>query len=282
MVNIPKKVLERLGKEIGKFQKVLKAAKDRDVNESDTVTIVTDMLVNVFGFDKYTEITSEQVIRGTYCDLAVNIDGKIKYLIEVKAIGLNLKENHLRQAISYGANHGLNWVILTNGVDWEVYKIKFEKPLACDLVCTFDFTMINPKKQEDQDKVFLLCKEGVAKSAIEEFHVHIQSVNKFVIGAIALSEPVNSLIRRELRKVAPMTKVTEDEIERIMSSEVLKRDVVEGEPAEEAKRRVKKVLKKHARKHISKKKTKQNPEKSPMQEQGLPATQLPSNSIVED
>lgn len=282
MVNIPKKVLERLGKEIGKFQKVLKAAKDRDVNESDTVTIVTDMLVNVFGFDKYTEITSEQVIRGTYCDLAVNIDGKIKYLIEVKAIGLNLKENHLRQAIIYGANHGLNWVILTNGVDWEVYKIKFEKPLACDLVCTFDFTMINPKKQEDQDKVFLLCKEGVAKSAIEEFHVHIQSVNKFVIGAIALSEPVNSLIRRELRKVAPMTKVTEDEIERIMSSEVLKRDVVEGEPAEEAKRRVKKVLKKHARKHISKKKTKQNPEKSPMQEQGLPATQLPSNSIVED
>ena len=95
MGTISKKVLDRLGKNVGKYQRVLKAARDRDVNESDTVTIITDMLGSVFGFDKYTDITSEQAIRGTYCDLAVNLDGKIKYLIEVKAIGLTLKENHL-------------------------------------------------------------------------------------------------------------------------------------------------------------------------------------------
>ena len=126
MVKIPKKVLERLIKEIGKYQRVLQTAKDRDVNESDTVTIITDMLAGIFGFDKYTEITSEQAIRGTYCDLAVKLDGKIKYLIEVKAIGLNLKENHLRQAVGYGANHGIPWVVLTNGIDWQIYKIKLQ------------------------------------------------------------------------------------------------------------------------------------------------------------
>ncbi len=65
MVKIPNKVSERLKKEIGQFQKILSTATDRDVNESDTVTIITDMLANVFGFDKYTEITSEQAIRGT-------------------------------------------------------------------------------------------------------------------------------------------------------------------------------------------------------------------------
>lgn len=244
MVKISKKVSDRLSREIGKFQKVLKTAKDRDVNESDTVTIITDMLASVFGFDKYAEITSEQAIRGTYCDLAVKLDGKIKYLIEVKAIGLNLKENHLRQAIGYGANHGINWVVLTNGVNWEIYKIKFDRPVGYDLVCAFDFTELNSRKQEDQDKVFLLCKEGLAKAAIEEFHDHVQSVNRFIIGAIVLSDPIVTVIRKELRKVSPGVKVSPEEIEKILSSEVLKRDVVEGESAEAAIKRVKKRVRK--------------------------------------
>ena len=160
MVKIPKKVSDRFTKEINKFQKVLKTAKDRDVNESDTVTIITDILAGVFGFDKYTELTSEQAIRGTFCDLAIELDGKIKFLIEVKAIDLTLKENHLRQAIGYGATHGIQWVVLTNGIDWEIYKIKFEKPVDYDLVCSFDFTELDLRKQDDQNKVFLLCKEN--------------------------------------------------------------------------------------------------------------------------
>jgi predicted type IV restriction endonuclease len=210
------------------------------------------MLAEIFGFDKYTEITSEQAIRGTYCDLAVKVDGKIKYLIEVKAIGLNLKENHLRQAIGYGANHGITWIVLTNGIEWQIHKIKFERPIGCDLVCTLDFSTINPRKQESQDKIFLLCKEGLAKAAIEEFHDHVQSVNRFIIGAITLSKPVLSSIRRELRKISPGIKVKEDEIKIILSSEVLKREVVEGESAEKALNRVKRILKKKARKKTTK------------------------------
>ena len=255
MVKIPKKVSDRLTKEINKFQKVLKTAKDRDVNESDTVTIITDMLAGVFGFDKYTELTSEQAIRGTYCDLAIKIDGNIKYLIEVKAIGIALKENHLRQAIGYGATHGIQWVVLTNGINWEIYKIQFEKPVDYDLVCSFDFTELNSRKHEDQSKVFLLCKQGIAKDAIEVFHSHVQSVNRFMIGAIILSDPVVSTIRRELRKVSSGVKVTEEEIVSILNLEVLKRDVVQGESAEEALKCIKKAIKKQAKKNLVKKKT---------------------------
>jgi len=253
MVAIQKKVSERLSKEIKRFQKILQTAHDRDVNESDTVTIITDMLHQVFGFDKYTDITSEQAIRGTYCDLAIKQDGKIKYLIEVKAIGLNLKENHLRQAVGYGANHGIPWVVLTNGINWEVYRIKFDRPISHDLVYTIDFSTLNPRKAEDQEKVFLICKEGLAKDAIEEFHDHVQSVNRFMIGAITLSEPVVNLIRRELKAICPGVKVTNEEIEGILSSEVLKRDVVNSESADEAMKRVSKGLKKKAKKKVKKK-----------------------------
>ncbi len=52
MATIPKRVTDRLAKETRRFQRILKAAKDRDINESDTGMIITDMLSKVFGFDK--------------------------------------------------------------------------------------------------------------------------------------------------------------------------------------------------------------------------------------
>ena len=66
-MSIPAKVAERLAVGLKRFQPVLTSAKTRDVNESDTSMIVTDMLAEVFGYDKYHEITRELCIRGTFC-----------------------------------------------------------------------------------------------------------------------------------------------------------------------------------------------------------------------
>ncbi len=52
MFNIPRKLIERYQKSVPKFQKILKLAKDRDINESDTVSIVNDILGEVFGYAK--------------------------------------------------------------------------------------------------------------------------------------------------------------------------------------------------------------------------------------
>jgi len=263
MITIPKKVMERFAREVGKFQRILQNAKDRDINETDTVTIVTDMLSGIFGFDKYTEITGEYAIRGTYCDLAIKVNESVKYLIEVKAIGIELKENHLRQAVNYGANNGIQWVVLTNGIDWKIYRIKFEKPLATEMLCSINFLELNPRKHEDQDRLFILCKEGLDKAAIEEFNEYVRSVNKFIIGAIIQSEPIIEIIRRELRRVSPGLKVEKEEIEKIVSSEVLKRDVLEGESYSEAKSRLKKTIGRVARKkRIAKLDEPEQPEKN--------------------
>ena len=51
MATVPKKVAERLAVGLKRYQPILDAAKARDVNESDTSMIVSDMLAEVFGFD---------------------------------------------------------------------------------------------------------------------------------------------------------------------------------------------------------------------------------------
>jgi len=77
MAKVPIKVSERISTAIRRFQPIINAAKSRDANESDTVIIITDMLSDIFGYDKYSEITSECAIRGTWCDLAIKMEGKI-------------------------------------------------------------------------------------------------------------------------------------------------------------------------------------------------------------
>ena len=252
MAAIPEKVRARLIKESRVFTKVLLKAKDHDVNESDTVTIVTDMLERVFGFDKYSEVTSEIAIKNTFCDLAVKIDGNVEYLIEVKAIGLDLKENHLRQAMNYGANHGIPWVVLTNGIEWQLYRVIFDRPIGADHLCTFNFTELNARKVEDSEKLFLLCRSGMKKHAMEAFHDRVQSVNRYVIGAIVSGAPMIRSIKRELRRMTPGLKIEENEISKILSDGVLKREIQEGEKAKRARAQVKKAVGKKMRKRSKK------------------------------
>jgi ribosomal protein S17 len=45
MATIPKKVIERYKKTVPHYQRILAVARDRDVNEADTVSIIQGILV---------------------------------------------------------------------------------------------------------------------------------------------------------------------------------------------------------------------------------------------
>jgi hypothetical protein len=205
------------------------------------------MLAEIFGYDKYSEITSEFAIRGTYCDLAIKLDGALQTLIEVKAIGIELKEAHVKQAIDYAANQGVEWVVLTNGLSWRVYKVTFSKPIDQELVIEIDFANLSPKNAKDIESQFLFCKEGWIKSVLGDYHTQKQALSRFYLGAMLLNDPVLQVIRRELRRVSPDVKVETEEIKIVLASEVIKREVLEGDKAAEAKRRINRAVAKQTK-----------------------------------
>ena len=252
MMKIPKKVLERFSKDLKKFQTVALSHKTKDVSEADTVTLVKDILSSVFGYDKYEELTSEQLIRGTYCDLAVKIEGKVKYLIEVKGAAITLNNTHMQQAINYGVGHGIEWVVLTNSLDWRLFRIKFGQTYEVEEVSSFNLCNINLKSEDDLNKLFLLCKEGISSDAMDIYHQHTQLVNKFVIAQITTSDPIVSLVRRELKKLFPEIKVEAEQILDILTNEVLKREVIEGDKVKETQAKIKKATSKIARQSAKK------------------------------
>ena len=210
MVNIPVKVQERFRTNLSRLQKVLEQAKIKDINEADTVVIVSDVLTNLFGYEKYGEVTHEYAVKGQFCDLAIKLDDSLKFLIEVKAVGVDLHDRHLQQALNYGANSKTEWFIITNAIMWKVYKVKLEKPIGTDFICSFNLLDLKLKNQSDLEKLHILCKEGIRKNAIDEFSEHTKVVNKYFIGTIMQSDTMIELIKRELRKINPSLKPEND------------------------------------------------------------------------
>lgn len=242
MMRVPKKVEERIVQKIKSFQTIASQQKQRDVAEADTVTLVKDMLADLFGYDKYNELTSEQQIRATFCDLAVKIDGKIRYLIEVKAAAIDLNETHLKQALNYGVNQGIEWVMLTNGIVWKTYRIRFGQPYDWEEVTSFDILQINPKSEDDLSKLFLLCREAIQADALGEYHEQIKTLNRFTIAQMVLSDSVVVAIRREMKRIFPDVRVEVDQIKGLLEGEVLKREVVDGDKVKEVQQKIKKIL----------------------------------------
>ena len=241
MAKLPKKATARIAAGLKRFHPVLTAAKSRDVNESDTVVIIRDLLQEIFGYDKYAEITSEHMIRGTFCDLAVKLEGTLAFLIEAKAIGLDLKEQYVKQAVDYAANQGVEWVMLTNGATWKVYKVSFSKPIAHELVVDLDLLAMNPRNSEDIELLGLLAKEGWQKAHLGDYHAERQALSRFTLGALLLSDSILEVLRREIRRLSPEVRIDTAEIKGALETEVLKREVLEGEKAEAARKQVAKA-----------------------------------------
>ncbi len=237
-MTVPTKIAARISASLKRFQPILAPARSRDVNESDTVVIVTDVLQDIFGYDKYAEITSEHMIRGTYCDLAIKMDGEIKLLIEVKAIGLDLKDAHAKQAVDYAANQGVEWVALTNAVVWRAYKVTFSKPIEAELVVEFNLCDLNPKSPDHLELIWLLAKESWQKARLGEYHTQKQALSRYSMAAIILSNTVMEVLKREVRRMSPAVKIELRDIEKVLRNDVLKREVQEGEKAEAARKQV--------------------------------------------
>lgn len=77
------------------------------------------------------------------------------------------------------------------------YKVSFTKPINQELVVEFNLCGLNARKDDDLELVWLLCKEGWQKARLGEFFEQRQALSRFTMGALLVSEPVLTVLRRE-------------------------------------------------------------------------------------
>ena len=98
-------------------------------------------LLELLGYNLQQDMNFEYHVRNKKADIALLFDNKPKLLIEVKDLYENL-DNHIHQALDYAFNKGVEWVILTNGLEVRVYK-SFIQYMPPEDRLIFDTTLSN-------------------------------------------------------------------------------------------------------------------------------------------
>jgi predicted type IV restriction endonuclease len=70
------------------------------------------------------------------------VDQQLVAFLETKRVTTKLSTKHLRQVEMYALNEGVEWVILTNGAQWQVYHIGVSPgaPVLVELALDVDLT----------------------------------------------------------------------------------------------------------------------------------------------
>lgn len=238
---VPSRVRERINHQLKRYQSTIVDARKRDINEADTAILVLDMLCDVLGYKKLEEITSEHAVKTTFADLAVRVGNAVRFLVEVKAINIDLKPNHVTQVVNYAANLPVDWVILTNSVRWQAYKVNFTKPIDGTLVFDVDLCLCNLKGQEVLDFFGGLSREVFTPDSMSRIFKAKQAMSKYSVAQLLLSDPVVGMVRRELRKLADGLNPGIDEVRAIIEEQVVKRELIEADDAKLAAKAVRKM-----------------------------------------
>lgn len=207
-------VRDRIRAAIKKFSKPLSNMLELDVNEADTRLFVTDFLCDALGYDKYTELSTEYRVKNEYVDYGIRVDKEMLAFVEVKRINTKLGAKHLRQAQSYAVNEGVEWIILTNGAQWQVYHLSGGLPIITDLALDVDL-MSDDSITHKVNQIFYLTRDSMKRGKLEELWQAKRATSPKSLALVLLSDGVVAAIRKELKKATGYN-VDEEEISRLL------------------------------------------------------------------
>jgi predicted type IV restriction endonuclease len=217
------KARDRIAKGLRKFRGVVERSRAANANESDTRAIVSAVAVELLGWDRFTDLSGE-VINGAYADFCLRHDNQLLAIIEVKAVTTKLHTKHVRQAVSYAASEGIDWVILTNGDDWHLYRVLFGKPITQDLVFGISITDEDTKPKAKSELLYLLSHEAQRKNELEQYYDKKAALSAPSIVKALLSASMLTKLRSEMR-AATGYRVPIDELATILVEDVFRSDI---------------------------------------------------------
>ncbi|RDI73326.1 Type I restriction enzyme R protein N terminus (HSDR N) [Gaiella occulta] len=200
---------ERVRAGVRKFSKPLGDLVARDANEGDTRLLITDFLCEALGFDKYADLTTEYAVKGEFADYGIRIDKDLVAFLEVKRVTTKLTTKHLRQVEMYAVNEGVEWVILTNGVEWRAYHLSGGLPVEIDLA--LEVNLLGPETPAQKaNLLFYLSRESMKRRQIDDLWRARRATSPKSIAAVLLSDPVLDAVRKQLRKTTGQNAAASD------------------------------------------------------------------------
>lgn len=212
---------DRIRAAVRTFAKPLQDLQTRQANEGDTRLLVTDFLCYALGYDKFTDLTTEYAVKGEYADYGIRIDNEVRAFIEVKRVGTKLGPRQLRQVEMYAVNEGAEWIMLTDGNEWQVYHLSGGLPVVVDHVFTVSLIGDGDAPAKRIEKLFYLSRESFKRNQIDELWKARRATAPQSIASVLLSDPILQAARRELRRATGHS-IEADELATLMRTTVLR------------------------------------------------------------
>ena len=168
------------------------------LDESATRIMTNSFLTDVLGYKELEEIKTEYRIRGEYADYVIQLKRKKHFVVEVKSIDIDINEKHLRQSLAYAANEGIDWIILLNGREIELYKVNFNKPISTTLIFRLNLLDKDDFKCAPE-QLWYLTKTSIERNEIEEFWKRANILQHENLAKILYSEEIVKRLRNDLK-----------------------------------------------------------------------------------
>jgi hypothetical protein len=200
-----------LRRAVRKYIPIIEDARKKDMNEADTRLRLSKFFEDVLGYDLFTDMSREHTVRKTFVDFAIRVDDKIKFFVEVKPVGVALGEHHLRQVVGYAVNAGVEWCLLTNSVEFSMYRVVFGKPIERELVLSAN--IIEDDISDVCDVLWYLTKASIKKGEIDDYWDRICCLSPENVTVALFKPPVVRAFRRELKELTGRGVGEDDAIE---------------------------------------------------------------------
>jgi len=215
---------ERIRKALQKYTALLREKSLQGINEEDTSLIVHRMLVELFGYEEFREITGQHKVKGHFVDWAVYVDQDLKFFVEVKPLGARLRDKDLFQVVAYALQgRGVGWAVLTTGDVWQCYRVAAgSEPEQFAEVKLLD-TAEPPGSKIDT--LYLLTRESVSRNLLQKEWEQAECYRPERLARILLSDDVLTVIRRSVKRESPGRRVDTDGLRDALARGVIRGDV---------------------------------------------------------
>jgi len=211
--------LEKILKnQLKKYSKIFIEAQEKGKKEADLVMYLVQFFHEALGYDIFKEISKEYQIKGKFCDVAIKIKGQVELLVEAKQPGVRLADRHIEQAEIYAMKSGTRWVLLTNGLDWRLFHLRYDDVEGIESTLVFKTDLVknfHDKPDDVIEKFILLQRKNFLKGDLDKYFKKKTMLIPISLGKAMFTEDVLRSIGRVVNRGAEV-RVGIDDIARAL------------------------------------------------------------------
>lgn len=208
-----------LKKRLDRFLRDIVNACKIQENETKTRMILDRIFQEVLGY-RMENIEPEQNVQGRRADYVLSVDGEAMLVVEVKRAGSALRDRQIFQATAYGAYAGIRWALLTNLMEWQLYRISTNERVEAHLV--FTVSLQDGLSNDSAYHLALISHDGFRqKELLDGLYRKISILSYENLVVALLNQEVISRMRAILSHQAGQD-LTQDEVQSAIERNLLR------------------------------------------------------------